>query len=560
VNPPAQPRLTVDLRIDPRPDHEPSANHEYLAFHEIAAAAKRPRSLGRMLRSRRYETVDVIGDAIPPSGVQASAEVLLGMIRTRTFRLENGLGTREMRRPAFVVRALMRAARAAPTELVRTAVLSQLTRRAAGRDYRLTRNKQRPATVTYLRTEPTLHWMGTYVGGAATHTTGVINGFAANGVDVRVLAPERPDGIEGAAVDTVPLERIYHLVVGLTYSDYSRAIVRAASSAPSDFVYQRYALGSFAGLELARRWGVPLVLEFNGSDVWVMEHWGPRKPRLLKTLAALERRNLSDASLVVVVSDVLKEQVVELGVPEDHVLVNPNGVDVDQLAPLRARSAADWRTATGQQEALTIGFIGTWGPWHGVKVLPEIIERVAGPCPEARWILIGDGHLHAEVTEEIVARGLSDKVTLTGLVEHEHALELLAASDICVSPHVPNPDGTRFFGSPTKLFEYMGLGKPIVASDLEQIGEVIKHGHTGLLCPPGDAAAAAAAVLRLTDDSELRARLGAGALEDAKTTFSWAAHTSRILAALEGRQVPLLEGVKRSPLRPRRPEQPAGGA
>jgi glycosyltransferase involved in cell wall biosynthesis len=78
-------------------------------------------------------------------------------------------------------------------------------------------------------------------------------------------------------------------------------------------------------------------------------------------------------------------------------------------------------------------------------------------------------------------------------------------------PNVPNADDSRFFGSPTKLFEYMGLAKAIVASDLEQLGEVIADGETGLLCPPGDARAAADAVVRLLDDAGLRARLGEAA-------------------------------------------------
>jgi glycosyltransferase involved in cell wall biosynthesis len=97
----------------------------------------------------------------------------------------------------------------------------------------------------------------------------------------------------------------------------------------------------------------------------------------------------------------------------------------------------------------------------------------------------------------------------------------------------PNPDGSRFFGSPTKLFEYMGLAKPIVASDLEQIGEVIDHERTGLLCPPGDAVAAADAVRRLLADEPLGRRLGDAALQEALTTYSWTAHARRILEALE---------------------------
>jgi glycosyltransferase involved in cell wall biosynthesis len=121
------------------------------------------------------------------------------------------------------------------------------------------------------------------------------------------------------------------------------------------------------------------------------------------------------------------------------------------------------------------------------------------------------------------------------LIDHDKALRLLAASDVCVSPHVPNPDGSRFFGSPTKLFEYMGLGRAIVASDLEQIGEVIEHERTGLLSPPGDVDAAAAAILRLLDDPDLRSRLGDAALAEARERYSWKAHTRRILDALAAR-------------------------
>ena len=122
-------------------------------------------------------------------------------------------------------------------------------------------------------------------------------------------------------------------------------------------------------------------------------------------------------------------------------------------------------------------------------------------------------------------------VELTGMVPRARAVELLGACDVCVSPHVPNPDGSRFFGSPTKLFEYMGLGRAIVASDLEQIGEVIEHERTGLLCPPGDVQAAADAVLRLLADGDLRSRLGQAALDEARTHYSWDAHARRILDA-----------------------------
>jgi len=277
------------------------------------------------------------------------------------------------------------------------------------------------------------------------------------------------------------------------------------------------------------------VLEFNGSEIWTDKHWGAGELQHTELLEALERRNLESASLIVVVSDVLKEQLLEQGTPAEKVLVNPNGVDVDRLAPLRDGSPAEWRARSGLPEAPTVGFIGTFGLWHGVLVLPDMIERVAATKPDVRWVLIGDGRHYDQVKHEIAERGLEARVEMPGVVPHEGAVELLAACEVCVSPHVPNPDGTRFFGSPTKLFEYMGLAKPIVASDLEQIGEVLDHERTALLCPPGDAQAAAEAVVRLLDDKKLSARLGTAALEDARTTYGWDRHVERILKALAER-------------------------
>jgi len=386
--------------------------------------------------------------------------------------------------------------------------------------------------VSYLRSEPSLRWLGSQVGGAAAHTAGVINGLSSADIEVTVFAPERPDGLQNARCEVVDPRYVAQLVHWLTLVGYSRDLVDAAARVPADVVYHRYALGSYAGLELARRLDVPLVLEFNGSEIWAMQHWGSGRLPLLGGLAALERRNLTDASLIVVVSDPLQDQLVGQGIDRNRILVNPNGVDLEMLADARSRSPAEWRARLELPDAPTVGFVGTFGLWHGVKLLPELIERVAALAPQARWVLIGGGPLHSEVADEIGRRGFADRVALTGIVPRTRAPELLAACDICVSPHVPNPDGTPFFGSPTKLFEYMGLGRAIVASDLDQIGEVIDDGRTGLLTPPGDVPAAARAVARLLDDEDLRGRLGAAALREAEERYSWDAHVRRILEAL----------------------------
>jgi glycosyltransferase involved in cell wall biosynthesis len=525
-------RLILDLRHSPG---EVGAEPEdrVVALSEFVTAVRRPRKLLALLWARRWDAVRIVRDDLQRSGVQAGAGVIASLARGNHLELAVGAGTpRASRRLALLAAALADTAVAIPREIWHSARLVRAVSREVDRVAPTRALSTAPRSVTYLRTEPTLSFEGRYVGGAAAHTTGVINGLVDCGLRVHVYAAQRPEGID-APCTRVPPRRIHHFVSWLGVTAYGEEIVRAAKGSTADFVYQRYALGSYAGMDLAESLGVPLVLEYNGSEVWANRNWGQGELEMADRLVALEAANVRAASLVVVVSEVLRDQLLEMGVPVERVLVNPNGVDAERLGPYRELDAAGWRRRLGLEEAPTVGFVGTFGLWHGVKVLPEMIDGMARTHPDARWLLIGDGLLHPEVRQEVEKRGMSDRVTFTGVVPRKRALELLAASDVCVSPHVPNPDGTRFFGSPTKLFEYMGLAKPIVASDLEQIGEVIDHERTGLLCQPGDADAAAAAVTRLLDDEALRRRLGEGALEEARTTYSWTAHARRILEALE---------------------------
>jgi glycosyltransferase involved in cell wall biosynthesis len=110
---------------------------------------------------------------------------------------------------------------------------------------------------------------------------------------------------------------------------------------------------------------------------------------------------------------------------------------------------------------------------------------------------------------------------------------LLDACDILLSPHVPLEDGSEFFGSPTKLFEYMAMGKGIVASRLGQIGDVLKDEKTALLVEPGNAQQLAEAILRLDTSRELREKLGLAAREAAIASHTWKINAQRVLDAYQ---------------------------
>jgi glycosyltransferase involved in cell wall biosynthesis len=146
------------------------------------------------------------------------------------------------------------------------------------------------------------------------------------------------------------------------------------------------------------------------------------------------------------------------------------------------------------------------------------------------WLLIGDGPLRHLVDDAVARHGLAERVTLPGLIPHAEMPAYLAACDILVSPHGRQADGGEFFGSPTKLFEYMAAGRAIVASAVGQIAEALVDEHSALLVPPEDPDALGAAIVRLVDDACLRTRLAQAARQAAEAQHTWRQNAERVLA------------------------------
>ncbi len=394
------------------------------------------------------------------------------------------------------------------------------------------------AVPVYLRTD---FAFGIVSGGSLGHIAGVVNNlhhFFGNPVFLS------SDHISTVAADVekvvVRPDEAYRDLGELWMASYNAPFVDAANrvlaNRPVALVYQRYSLDNYAGLSLARQHGVPFVCEYNGSEVWIARNWGT--PLKYEALAErIELANLNGADLIVVVSAAMRDELVGRGIEAEKILVNPNGVDPERYAPGVDGSAV--REALGLGDRTVIGFIGTFGRWHGAEVLADAYGRLLAKRPElagtTRLLMVGDGATMPEVRAAIERHGIGEQVVLTGLVPQEQGPAHLAAMDILASPHVPNPDGTPFFGSPTKLFEYMAMGRGIVASDLDQIGEVLEHDVTAWMVKPGDADALVAGLETLIDDPERRARLGAAARAEVIARYTWREHTRRIIEALKER-------------------------
>ena len=413
----------------------------------------------------------------------------------------------------------------------RLAALERIEVARAGSPRQL-RARGRPV---YLRTDLVFD---NRAGGSVGHIAGVLNSLA------EFVAP--PLFVTTDTIPTVrpeietrllPMPRSFRYDVErseLVFTIETEPFLEAAvTELPPAFLYQRYSRANFGGVALAQRTNVPLVLEYNGSEVWVSRNWG-RPLREGALTARIERLNLQAADLVVVVSSVLKDELVSRGVEAERILVNPNGVDPERYSP--SVSGAAVRRRHSLDRCLVIGFIGTFGRWHGAEVLAQafahLLLRQDDLRGRVKLLMIGDGETLPATRDKVASGGYGDEVVFTGLVPQAEGPEHLAACDVLVAPHVPNPDGSGFFGSPTKLFEYMAMGRGIVASRLGQMAEVLEDGRTALLTEPGNPLALAAGLARIVGDDALRAALGWAARDDAVRRYSWKEHTRRTLEAL----------------------------
>lgn len=374
-------------------------------------------------------------------------------------------------------------------------------------------------------------------GGSIGHIAGVVNNLekATGSVPVFVSSREIPtvdSGVKRYGIDRHVSYKNAGDVMSIAYNDNIRAALDSVFAKERiSFLYQRSALNAFAGVECAMKHKIPFVLEYNGSEIWIAKNWGNRGIKGLSLSEQIERLTFEKADLITCVSSPLKRQLVELGIEEDKIIVTPNGVNPDMYRPDIDGSGIRDKYHIGKEKTV-IGFIGTFGAWHGAEILAEAFALLAGKYQNIHLLMIGDGVRMAQVKETVRSGHLEQAVTLTGIVPQKEGPRYLAACDILVSPTIKNPDGTPFFGSPTKLFEYMAMGKGIVASDLDQMAEVLEHERTALLVEPNQAAAAAGAIARLVEDKELRARLGENARAEACAKYTWEKHTGKIISAL----------------------------
>ena len=406
----------------------------------------------------------------------------------------------------------------------------------------------------YLRTD---YWAQITSGGSYGHTCYVAKELAAVAERFVCLMASRFAMLDEIGLHQVVMPRPSELssetdLLAAHWFYYPQLKLALQSLRPT-YIYERLCQGNFCGAALSLELGIPYILEYNGSEISMTRSFGGVALEHEEVFIGAEDAAFKQATLITVVSQVIKDSLVQRGVHAGKILVNPNGADPEAYAPMPAQSRATLRAELGfSNHHRVIGFTGTFGGWHGIDVLAESIPRICAH-PDARFLLIGDGtHKHL-IDAAVVQHGLAERVKSMGRVPQAEGARLLAACDIFVSPHNSHMVDSKFFGSPTKLFEYMAVGEGIVGSDLEQLGEVLSPAlrpadfdradvrvtsERAVLCTPGDVDQFVKAVVALAERPDIASALGRNARQAVLDSYSWQRHVENVWRFASGDRHP----------------------
>jgi glycosyltransferase involved in cell wall biosynthesis len=296
---------------------------------------------------------------------------------------------------------------------------------------------------------------------------------------------------------------------------------------------------SGATIAMARR--IPLVLEIR--DLWVDYLVGMgvlREGQLVtRVLFGLERWLLARAAAVVVISESFRRRAIAKGVPADRVHVIPNGVDVDHYRP--AQEPAPLAAMERRPGEFLVGYMGTFGAGQGLEAVVRAAEILAVEDPAVRVVFVGDGPRRDGLVRQVATLGLRN-ISVHGAVTRDRTRAFYNACDACLVPLANIPVFQETI--PSKIFEVMACARPVVACLDGEGRRIVEESGGGVVAPPEDAEAIAAAIMRLhAMDEEARTRMGCSGREYVTTHYRREVLADRYLGMM-ARLVPAPRGAR----------------
>jgi glycosyltransferase involved in cell wall biosynthesis len=258
----------------------------------------------------------------------------------------------------------------------------------------------------------------------------------------------RPRAIKGALISTLSLPYFH-----------SKEIKRQITEFQPDVIVAFGILNAYVGADQAKKHRIPFVY-------YLIDHLHTLLPKRSMRVVAkrVEKANIQNADSVFVINKGLRDYVIQMGGNPDNIFIITAGVDLERFYPSVDGSAI--RRANGITEDDTLlFFMGHLYPFSGLKEVAESLR--ASGTSHTKLMIVGDGGIYHELLKMSSERELREKMVMVGKVPFEDVPRYLAAADICLLPAYRNATMENIV--PIKMYEYLAMGKPIIATRLPGI-------------------------------------------------------------------------------------------
>ena len=294
-----------------------------------------------------------------------------------------------------------------------------------------------------------------------------------------------------------------------------------------DIIIHRHHVFSYASSWISRAYEIPLLVEVNSLRSMEAKLSNKHnKPTFITRRA--EHKVIKSADYVFSVSNPIKDYIDTHIEPKESSVI-PNGVDINKFNPKRFDKEL-LKDKLGLKGKIVIGYVGSYKRWHGLDVAIDMIQSLSRKTANYHLLLIGNGQCFTSIKKKIIDKNLDCFVTQINYIPHTDVAEHIASFDYALMSY-PNIDS--FYFSPLKMFEYMAMSIPVVATNIGQIKKIIKNKETGVLVYPPTPENFESAIINMDENRQELERIGHNARKLMIEKYSWLQNARKILTICE---------------------------
>jgi len=373
------------------------------------------------------------------------------------------------------------------------------------------------------------------IGGCISHTTGVVDALKDMGHEVIFCSSKKiPYYNSKLEYKFLKVKDLKIRKIKIIYRDYMvcRQLKSIIKEIQPDIVYIRWKVNLFWS-SLFKNRKFKLIFECNTPSTMALLKDNPNINVITKKIFSyMDKKICKNADIISAISEEVKKFLVDnIYSGGNKIIINPNGVNAGKFKP----NGCNYRKMHKiSKNDLVIGYSGNIRPWHGVEILIKAFQLLGEKkYKNIKLLIIGSGDKkYIDKIKKTVKNKQFKDIIFTGPVTFDKMPAYLRTCDILVSPQEPSKN-LPFYQSPIKLYEYMSIGRGIIASDIGQIREVIKDSYNGVLFKYGNEESLAEKITLLIENKFLRCKIAKNARYEAIRKYSWRNNVSRSINALK---------------------------